>query len=123
MDFCVKYVNDLFEIKTSGDAGPRGFGDLLDGLLEHEEWQPGASFLMDHTGLNSNPLSTNEMKAIAKICESRGPELGASKCALLVTSDLEFGLARMWDVYVEDRWNVITELFRSRDAAISWLSE
>jgi len=48
-------------------------------------------------------------------------QLGKTKLALLVARDLEFGLAKMWQVFVDEKWDVISRVFRSRDEAITWL--
>lgn len=37
--------------------------------------------------------------------------------------DLQFGMAKMWEVYVEDKWYVTNKLFRYREEAIKWLHD
>ena len=48
-------------------------------------------------------------------------ELGSSRMAILVPGDLRYGFGRMWQIYIEGKWNGDSELFRSREDAVYWL--
>ena len=48
--------------------------------------------------------------------------LGNGKWAILVTNDLEFGMARMWNAYVEERVDLEIRVFRDESEARSWLA-
>ena len=76
---------------------------------------------MNHSHLNAAPLTTDDMIKIAGFNGQFRAELGKAKCALVLTSDLEFGLGRMWEAFVENEWDVSERLFKSRDDAIAWL--
>ncbi|MFC1868992.1 hypothetical protein ACFL0H_12785 [Thermodesulfobacteriota bacterium] len=117
------YNDGFFEVKTYGDAEPDGFRDIIDHLLAHANWKPGTTFLVNHSELNSGPLSVDDVESIAQMSVRPGAQWGQARCALLVARDLEYGMARMWEVFVEGKWDVIEHLFRSRDKAISWLKD
>jgi hypothetical protein len=91
-------------------------------MLDHAEWQPGTAWIHDHADLDAGMLTVTEVKMIADLCAERSAQMGAGKCAIVVGRDLEFGLSRMWAVFVEDRWDVDARVFRSLDEAIAWLS-
>jgi hypothetical protein len=122
LKFNVQYCDGFFEVRTSGDGDVGKFRDLLETLVSHEKWKPGAPFLINHTKLNAAPLTTDDMRSIAKLNNQYSAKLGHAKCALLLTHDLEFGLGRMWEVFVENEWDVTEKLFKSREEAIKWLS-
>jgi hypothetical protein len=122
MEFNVQYHDGFFEVKTFGDAEVEKFRDILEALVTHEKWRPGMSFLINHTDLNSESLTSNDMRNIANLNAQYSSKIGKSKCAHLVARDMEFGMARMWESLVEDKWDVTEELFKSRDEAIAWLS-
>jgi hypothetical protein len=122
VEFIVQYHDGFFEVKTFGDAEVEKFRDVLESLVTHEKWKPGTSFLINHTDLNSAPLTTDDMIEIAKINSRYSAKIGKSKCAHLLARDLEFGMARMWETFVQNKWDVSVSLFRSRDDAIAWLS-
>ncbi len=122
VEFIVQYHDGFFEVETFGDAEVEKFRDVLEALVTHEKWKPGTPFLINHAHLNSAPLTTDDMRKIARLNEQYRAELGKSKCAHFLARDLEFGMARMWEAFVENEWDVSEKLFKSRDDAIAWLS-
>ena len=123
MEYSLTYHDGFFDITTSGDAEAAPFEQILDDMLRHETWKPGSPYLHDHTDFNSGPLTIDDIRNIAYMCEARRDELGEAKCALVVARDLEFGLARMWGSLVDGKWDVEANVFRTRDEAIAWLNE
>ena len=121
VEFIVDYHHGLFEIKTSGDAEVDKFRDILESLVTHESWKPGTPFLVDHSHLDAAPLTTDDMIKIVGFNRQFRAELGKAKCAHVLARDLEFGLGRMWEAFVENEWDVSERLFKSRDDAIAWL--
>ncbi len=116
------YCHDgYFEVKTFGDANPEGFRKYRDDLLAHEKWTPGTALLLDHSELNSGPLTVDDIHKIAS--ESVEARLGHVRTAVVVGRNLEFGLTRMWEVFVDGKWDVDVRVFRSRDEGISWLKD
>lgn len=80
-------------------------------------------YLFDHSDLDSGPLTVNDVRSIADACLDFREQFGFSRLALLLRRDLEFGLARMWGVFMEGRWDATVGIFRSRDDAVAWLRE
>ena len=122
MHYRLVYDRGLFIGETSGDAVVETFRDLLDAMLDHDEWQPGTPWMHDHTDLNAAPLTVEGIQQIADLCAERRTRIGDGKCAIVLTADLEYGLGRMWAAYVESRWDAVTVIFRTRDEARAWLS-
>ena len=122
MQFNLYYNDGLFEVTTVGDATLQGFNDFVKAIFEHEEWKPGGRILLDHTKLNTAPLTVEEVRAIANIATKYNEQFGKAKLALVVDRDLEYGMARMWQVFVETEvWYASEKLFRDRDEAVAWL--
>lgn len=122
MDYRIELGDGFLVCTTSGTAAVVDFRRMLDELLAHPEWTPGTSMLHDHSVLDAGPLTVSEIKRIAELCAERSDKIGSGKCAIVVGRDLEFGLARMWAVYVEGRWDAEASVFRSKDEAQDWLS-
>jgi hypothetical protein len=125
MQFSLQYHQDqgIFEVKTNGEAEVERFCDFMKAIVDHEKWKPGSPVLVDNTKLNAAPLTIDGVKTIANFCEQHRAQFGHAKCALLASRDLEFGLTRMWQVFVSvDVWDVSEKLFKSRDEALAWLS-
>lgn len=124
MQFDLNYHDGIFEVTTSGDATLQGFADFAKAILEHEGWEPGGLILVNHTDLNAAPLTVSDIQSIAKLTESRMGQLGEAKFANLVGRDLEYGMTRMWQVFVEPTiWPASEKLFRDRNDAVTWLKK
>ena len=123
MEYEIYWRDGFFEVVTRGEAEGKVFEEYIEVLLSHEKWKPGTPFLSDHTELKVDSLTVEDVYSIAEVCALRKARFGKSRCALYVGQDLGFGLTRMWEVYVEGKWDVIEALFKSRDEAISWLLE
>lgn len=123
MEFSIRYDDGFFEIKTRGDAEVAIFKAILHDLVSHEKWKPGTPFLVDHSELNAAPLRSADLQTIAGFNAQYSTRIGKAKCAHLLVRDLEYGMARMWEVYMENRWEISSKLFKSRDEAVQWLKE
>jgi len=121
LEFSLNHHDGYFEIKIFGKAELQGYGEFLDALLAHEDWVPGSLLLVDEMDLDTSSLSSAKVQEIADACVLRRDGLGNTRCAILVGGDLEYGFVRMWGVFVEDQWDVIANLFKTRDEALDWL--
>lgn len=122
MEFSIHRHDTFFEIVTFGDAEVEAFRDILEALVTHAQWETGTPMLIDLTHLNAAPLAIGDMNIIAGFNAQYSRRLGESKCAVLAINDLEYGMGRAWETFVENKWQIETKLFKSRDAAIVWLT-
>ena len=123
MKYEVHYHDGFFEIKDYGDAEAVRFRELVDLLLAHEKWKPGTAILVNHSELNAGPLTVSDIYYMAGSFVRSRVQLGQARMAILVARELEYGMARMRMGFVEGKWDVIENVFRSRDEAISWLKD
>lgn len=121
MDFEVSFQDGVFMVVTSGDAEVMRFREYLDETFAHESWQPGMPILHDHSQLNSGPLTVDDIRRIADFCAESRAQFGHTRMAVVAGHDLEYGLARMWGTFVDGRWDVAAQTFRTRDDALRWL--
>ncbi len=79
--------------------------------------------MIDFAEVNSASLTVGDIRNIADYCRNYREQFGHAKCAIYVVRDSDYGLVRMWQVFVSTNvWDVSENLFRSRDAAKDWLS-
>ena len=123
MEYEIHLHAGFIEVVTHGGAEVAVFQEFLDEVLALKEWKPATPFLNDHSDLDAGPLTVNDISAIAEMFERAKVELGSSRLAVLVSRDLEYGLARMWNVFVEEKWDGIGQVFRSREDAVHWLTQ
>lgn len=123
MQFNLNYHDAIFEVTTSGDALLQGYYDFTKAVLEHEEWKPGGLILLNHTELNTGPLTNDDVQEIANISGQYSEKLGTAKVAIVVDRDLDYGMTRMWQGLVESHitWYDSVKIFRNRDGAVAWL--
>ena len=123
MQFNLNYHDAIFEVTTSGDAILQGYYDFTKAVLEHEEWKPGGLILLNHTELNTGPLTIDDVQSIAIISGQYSEQLGTAKVAIVVDRDLDYGMTRMWQVFVENQTisYASAKIFRNRDEAWAWL--
>ena len=121
MEYKILQHDGFVEVLTVGDAEPSVFQEFVQEVLRLDKWNPGTPILTNHTELNAGPLTISEVHELANIAATFRAELGRCRMASLVGRDLEFGLARMWEVFVEDRWDGETHVFRERADAVDWL--
>jgi hypothetical protein len=121
--FNLNYHDGIFEVTPSGDATLQGYYDFTKAILEHEEWKPGGLILINITELNTGPLSIGDVKAIAGISGLNSEQIGKAKVAIAVSRDLEYGMSRMWQIFVQQDavWYASEKIFKNRDEAVTWL--
>lgn len=114
----------MFEVITCGAANSEGFSDFYKAIIQHPDWTPGRLIFTDHSKLHAEHLPPESVKAIASLCYQYKESFGSAKIAILVDRDVEYGLARMWQMYINDgAWDVSQKLFKSKEDALLWLRE
>jgi hypothetical protein len=121
MKHTIIWGDGFLAVKTSGDAGLKGLADMVADILSHPKWEKDGAIFIDHSDLNSDPLTVGEIYSIAGEVGRVRERFGRARVAFLVARDLEFGMLRMWDAIASDKWDGISRSFRSRTEAISWL--
>jgi hypothetical protein len=83
---------------------------------------PKAYLLIDLTDVTALDLSGAEIQGTAESTVRMFPSLFSpgAKAAIIAPTDILFGLARMWEVFVE-RSRLDVQVFRSRAAAEEWV--
>jgi hypothetical protein len=122
MEYEIHHRERFVEVVTHGDGEVEVFQEFLSEVLRHPDWKPGIPILIDHSDLNVGPLTVDGMMKLANMIDAARVELGSSRMAIFVPGDLGYGLGRMWQVYIEGKWDGASELFRSKEDALYWLT-
>ena len=123
MECSIAYRDGILEAKARGDAEYDGVKRMIADIVSHPRWMPGGAILVDYTEFNGGPITVAEVRSLAHAVGQIRDRFGRAKCAHLVAGDLEFGLVRMWESFVLDRWDGRAMCFRSRPEAMSWLTD
>lgn len=93
---------------TDADFADANFPDVPSGTLE----------LLDLAGAGRPEISTARLRHLAET-DTRRPQRIA-RMAILVTTDVAFGLARMYQT-LSSEMKTEVQIFRDRDQALAWL--
>ena len=108
-------------IHVSGTAGPSGFSSTAVTLLAIPEWKTNMNILIDYSDLNLSHVTTKDVDILAQSLAPHKEQLGSGFCAIVNTKPLDFGLGRIWQVFMEEYTNLRVAVFYDIDEAKNWL--
>jgi hypothetical protein len=101
-------------------AGELGLADAKQGaLLLWESQESGTVPVVGDLRSARLSFSAVDIREIARFIHERQPEKPLPRLAVVATRDLEFGLARMFETWREDR-STDVRVFRDYDEAVRW---
>lgn len=111
----------LREQKIKGAIDVPGLQTLLGNFYQSEAYDPSMDSLWDLTEADFREVKTEEIRALAEMVSKHWGSDARSRAALVVSQDLGFGLARMYEILLSalDSPNVM--VFRSIEEARDWL--
>lgn len=115
--------NGCFFIQTEGDGDVEGIIAFLKDIISHPQWKPGNNILLDHRALSINAISVSGINEVSAYFKSIADKLGNGKIALVMSREVDFGIARAWENITTDDVDIKIYVFRELEKAISWLSE
>jgi len=89
-------------------------------MFAEAEWANGFNILCDYRETTEFNLSNEDIQRVVAQDKAHEPNFDKSKSAIVATSDLVFGLSRMWEILSENT-NLTTMVFRDIHKAIAWL--
>jgi hypothetical protein len=92
---------------------------FIAGILVHPDYEPGFNFLGDRREVEWEPDSAHVV-AVALEVEARKAWLAPCRWAVLVSSDVGYGMARMWGLLTIGT-GVSIRPFRMVEKAVEWL--
>lgn len=105
----------LVRLESHGDVAFDEWKAAVDAALAHPDHRPGMGVLHDWRGMRTSP-STAEIEARARY----GAGLGPIRWALVVPSDVGYGMGRMAEILTE-RPPIELRTFRDLGEAEAWL--
>jgi len=119
MPVTYRLQDDVVTIALEGENSPDAVIQCFHEALE-DPAVPAQFFLMLDVH-KSTSLATRPTPEIIRVAEYIGPfKDRVTRCAVLATENVQFGLSRLGAVYSETA-GVMTSVFRDRDEAVSWL--
>ena len=113
----------FFTVRATGSADVEKIHAMLNELMVHNEWHKGMDTLLDFSEMNFLCLDTDEIVQLSTIVKSLKENLGDGQCALVTNREIDFGLARMWQMMTEHHVSFEIEVFTSVTDAEQWLCD
>jgi hypothetical protein len=118
----VNAKHNQFIVITQGDGHVDDFISFFKELINHPQWRTGSSILMDHRDLHIDGIAMKGIERISHFFKGIGPKLGDGKLAMVMQREIDFGLARAWEILTADDVDIQIEIFRSYEDACHWLA-
>src|SRR5260370_29810796 len=116
-DFYIDAQHGIVYSKANGVLGRAKALDHMDRLSAHPEFRPEFNQLFDFRQVAKVELTPKQVRVLAMrkiFCER-------SKRAFVVSSDLQFGLSRVFEAYRNLAGEKGIRIFREMGEALSWL--
>ena len=110
-------------VTTHGEASVQGILAFLDDIVSHPAWKPGRQILLDHRDLDLKKIPQDGISKVSQYFVKLKPKLGAGKIALVMNRDIDYGIARAWELMTADDVDISIFVFRSIKDAVRWLEE
>jgi len=91
-------------------------------IVNHPEFGVDYSVLVDLTELRDLPIFGADVRERTELDKSLEHRFGKAKFAIVATRDLFFGLARMYELLMDDS-SIEVQTFRELEQAQAWLEE
>ena len=108
-------------INSVGDS--EAFEDILEYLAQNLGTWGNRQVLWDVTSFNFQSVGPQSIRSLISDGISLSEKRSGLKTAILVDSDLGYGMMRMLQILAEERFKTSLGLFRSKDQALEWLSD
>lgn len=120
---CVHHHERYVEVSASGPASTQGFLAFVTELLEPAISDLNYDLLVNFSSLDTSTLGSENIRSVVAFLEMRKERLRPRKNALVATSALTFGFARMYQILAEGILPMKIQVFSSSDQAVQWLRE
>ncbi|UCF64357.1 MAG: hypothetical protein JSW33_00595 [bacterium] len=108
---------------ASGNIGSKEIVKALQRTLTDPDFKKGMDILWDFQAVNESLVDTQEILDIVTFIKNHQDTRGSNyRVALVVSRDLDYGLARMYEAYSQGLPCQI-QIFKNLNAAKNWLAE
>lgn len=96
--------------------------NVLAGVYAHPDFRPDSSSLWDLREATTRHISASEVQSIAGMVKKHWGTRGNPRSALVVSTDLDYGMARMYELLMEGDIAPEVRVFRDLEEAEDWLA-
>lgn len=86
----------LLVVHTEGAIELEVENEMILDVIAHPMWSRKFNVLFDHSHSSLDHLKTIDIQKLSNVIKHNSAKLGKIKIAIVLSSDLSFGLGRMW---------------------------
>ncbi len=114
---------NVVDVHFKGVIDLTAINSALQSIINRADWEPGKSIIFDYSDLDFRDFSSKDMRLVSDMVVRYKNAFGSAKWAFILSSDLQFGLMRMWEIITEDRVPMNINLFKNRTDARVWIMD
>jgi len=107
--------------KVTGDLTVESLLAELGKIYSGPDFQTDMDVLWDLRDAKFQSVSSAEVQRVSDFVAAHWGTGGKSRAALVVSRDFEFGMTRMYEIFLESRSSVRVRVFRDLDKALKWI--
>lgn len=123
MTFKIIYSDliEAFEVKTEGNMDAGDFIAMARALLQDPCFLPNYNVLFDHTSLDFNEMSLDDLQKIRTFHNNNEENIGGGKSAIVVKRGLLGEWHRLWSKGKKIKTRNKVKVFENYDDAVKWI--
>lgn len=111
----------FFKVDIMSNVNLDRINVMLSDIVRHKRWRQGLNILLDYSRARMEHLTPTDIVSLADLFRSYSDMMADSKLAMVLTSDVNYGLGRMWQAYTASHISCEIGVFRNMDEAKFWL--
>ena len=123
MEHEVRFEKGIVIVRVWDKAVPEGYAATAAAIVSLPDWKAGMPILIDFEDLDLALATIDDVRAFARGAAQYRKELGHCLCAVVNSKRLDFGLARVWQVFMNMTSDVEVAVFYNVEDAMSWIEK
>lgn len=111
----------LIVITIEGLFSADEFIEIMEQIVTSKEYPANINAVYDLTRMSFDNISSGFLQSLNILAKKYGNARRGAKTAYVCPKDLQFGMARTWEVFIDDV-PVTTMVTRSMEEALSWIN-
>ncbi len=120
MTYTIDKANSLVRIVGTGLLTDEEMVECIASLRADPELEPDMNTLSDMRDIEVG-FTRNGINGMVKVMRDSSERRAAAKAAIVVSSDVAYGMGRMLEIVAEGEVEPSFRIFRDMDSALSWL--
>jgi hypothetical protein len=113
---------NLRRVKVTGEVAFAPVMAELERLYASPDFRPDMNVLWDLREAKVSSISSSEVQRLTDLVAQHWGTGGKSRAAFVVSRDFEFGLSRMYGIFLESRMPTQVQVFRDINEALQWVT-